>query len=120
MFYYSENDIADELIECGIKSDTYAERVITQNGSEVKCILTYLHPADCEKYNDDDFVPIKIKAPADYSYVAEGAFYNQSGEENELYDKSIIPLRSYKVGMYRKDQMHFITKPTGAFRQTKG
>lgn len=102
VFYFAKTDSADEIIDCGIKLNQHFEREITINGAGKKCILTYLHPADCNKFYDESYKAIKIKAPAENSYIAEGALYDSLNLSN--YELSLIPISEYKLGTYRKPE----------------
>lgn len=102
VFYYADKNLIDEIKECGIKLNSNFSREITIKGVAKKCILTYLNPADCNLFYNDNYNAVKIKAPSDSSYIAEGAVYDVS--DLTLYEKSLISINEYKLGTYRKPE----------------
>lgn len=102
VFYFAKVDSAEEIMDCGIKLNQYFEREITVNGFQKRFLLAYLHPADCLKFYDDTYKAVKIKAPEESSYIAEGALYDD--QNLHLYESSLIPIREYRLGTYRKPE----------------
>ena len=102
VFYFTKIDSAEEVMDCGIKLNQYFEREITVNEFKKRFLLTYLHPADSTKFSDDTYKAVKIKAPDDTSYIAEGALYDE--ENMSLYESSLVPIREYRLGTYRKPE----------------
>jgi hypothetical protein len=102
VFYFTKIDSAEEVMDCGIKLNQYFEREITVNEFKKRFLLTYLHPADSTKFYDDTYKAVKIKAPDDASYIAEGALYDE--ENMSLYESSLVPIREYRLGTYRKPE----------------
>lgn len=102
VFYYADKNLVEEIKECGIKLNSNCSREITVKGVVKKCILAYLNPADCYLFDDDNASILKIKAPSDSSYIAEGSLYDES--DLTMYQMSLIPIEEYKLGTYRKPE----------------
>lgn len=89
---------AEEIIECGLKLNSRMTKNITLHGIEIPCFETYLHPKDCDTL-ESNCVMVKITAPEGRAYIADNSLL---GELGNLYTKSIIPAKDYKLGKYRK------------------
>ncbi len=108
VFFYVNKKDKDRVLECGLKLSEWAERKVFISGIQHLCIRAFLNPRDdMDKFNDENYVPIKIRVNPSAVLVAEGVFYDDSffdRGKNDLYNSSVMPLEKYVFGMYRKPE----------------
>ncbi len=99
-FYcYVPEEKSEEVIECGLRLGDCVTRNVSINGTDTLCFEAYLHPNDAENVSTGN-VLIKISAPDGHSYIADNSLLMDSTED--LYEKSVMPARDYRLGRYRK------------------
>lgn len=102
-YYFVRSEDADEIAECGLKllDGEYRPADICRDGKGI-CFVTKLNPAD---FREDHTGKTCIKIDLDKvnAYVAEGFFYDPFSEKglDELYNNSVLPVKEYRLGMYR-------------------
>lgn len=105
VYYYIRKDEADMVAECGMSLLKWHSRVVQIGDTVRKCIPALLNPRDdMSKYKSPEFKCLKLKAPAESSYIAEKYYYDAGMDDPrmaKLYCDSVIPLRQYVFGTYR-------------------
>ena len=106
-FYVGKQD-KDRILECGLKLSEWASRKIFILGIRQDCICTLLNPMDdMEKFNDDNYTPIKIKVNPKATIIAEGIFYDEdiyNKDMRKLYNDSVTAFDKYVFGTYRRPE----------------
>ena len=105
VFYYIKKQDREKVFEYGLKLSEWADRKIFMFGIQQICIRTLLNPMDDpDKFNDENYIPIKIHVDPKKAIIAEGVFYNDflyNRGMNELYNDSIVFFEKYIFGTYR-------------------
>jgi len=108
VFFYIDKKDRERVLECGLRLAEWAERKIFLSGIQQPCIRALLNPLDDkDRFEDDNYLPMKIRVNPKATLVAEGIFYDDALFEhgiNDLYNNSIIPLEQYVFGTYRKPE----------------
>lgn len=100
-YYYIKKEETEETNECGLKLSKWCDTEIIIDIFKKKAITAYLTPKDnIRKYLDPDYDCLKLELNDEKAYIVENTFL-ETGHQ-DLYLKSVIPARKYKVGMYRK------------------
>jgi len=108
VFFYIDKPSRERVLECGLKLSEWAERKVFLSGIQHSCIKALLNPRDdMKKFEDDKYVPLKIRVNPKTTIIAEGLFYDDSLFDhgmNKFYNDSVIFLDKYIFGMYRRPE----------------
>ena len=77
------------------------DATVSVYGKEIPCMVTYLHPADCVQDSARSAV-LKITLEDGKAFVGEGLF------QGERFEKTLIPAKDYRYGMYRNPRCMII------------
>ncbi|HOJ81317.1 MAG TPA: hypothetical protein PLG72_10760 [Clostridiales bacterium] len=105
VYFYMPAGRAGDAVDCGIKLSEWYSRELCIDGTWRKCITALLNPRDeYEKFISSEYKCLKLEIPPKYCYVADRSLY-EAGRRNpgamRLYEESIIPVMSYRLGDYR-------------------
>ncbi len=118
VYYYISCEKASKATECGIKLSEYADREVeVYSNSTKKCLIAYLNPRDnMELYNNKEYICLKLNVDSQYCFVAQSCLY-RLGMKNEYimkrYLSSIIPVKDYRFGAYRRPECLITTTVIG-------
>lgn len=113
-FFYIPKNRESDVLNLGLRLREWGNRTVNVSGTGKLYIAMLLNPKDdLLKYNDNNYVPLKIDVNPNETFVADGAIYrddgynnlnNNSGEEDEvvdLYARSMTLLNKYIFGTFR-------------------
>jgi hypothetical protein len=104
VFFYIPKEKETDVLECGLRLKDWASRTINIDGVKKRYIPMLINPKDnLSKYNNADFVPLKIKVIPSEIFVSDGSVYREEDVDNpdNLYRRSLIFLDKYIFGSYR-------------------
>ena len=108
VFFYIKKQDKQRVLECGLRLSEWADRKIFIFGIQQIALRTLLNPKDdIKKFNDENYVPIRIRIDHQTAIIAEGIFYNDflyNRGMNKLYNESIVYFGKYVFGSYRQPE----------------
>lgn len=109
VFFAVPDSSVEDVCECGLKISEYKNRTMVICGNEVNVVSACLNPNDLEK--KDGYTIVRLVPDDTHCFIAEGSFYGEyeaairTGADGEIwkkeYEKSVIPVSQYRLGMYR-------------------
>jgi hypothetical protein len=100
-YYYIKKEETEETCECGLKLSVWCDSEVIIDIFKKKAIIAYLSPKDhLEKYNDPTYDCLKLELQDEKLYVAD--YIYKEIDDEKRYLLSVINVKDYKIGMYRK------------------
>lgn len=112
VFFAVPDSAVEDICECGLKISEYKNRTVVISGNELNAVSARLNPNDLEQI--EGYTVIRLVPDDAHSFISEGSFYDEyvmalqnGGDEvfwKKEYEKSMIPVSQYKLGMYRSPE----------------
>ena len=106
-YLYTNGEDAAEALASGLKLSDAATGAVRVYGNMLPCIGTYLHPQDAPEAVRND--PARYGAVLKITPREGKAFIADAARTGALYNESVIPFASYRLGMYRKPRCLLVT-----------
>lgn len=97
IYLYVEKNRKEDCLKYGIKLSEYADKIIHLSGYPRKGIMAFLAPKDSPKFEDKDFVCLRVTINELNIFV-----YNKVCEDSEFFKDNNCKLSEYTIGNYEE------------------